>query len=451
MLVTVLTVLVVTASLIGLNALYVAGEFAAVSSRKTRIANMASEGNALAKMLLPVLEDHHKLDSYIAASQVGITLSSIVLGIYGQQQIAPHLEPQLSKLSFVSDVAAAGISATLVLLLLTTLQVILGELVPKSVALQNPERLALLTAIPMRWSSDIILKPLIILLNGSGVLIMRLLGMQVSEGHSHVHSPEEIKYLIHQSHKGGLLDDQEQQLLDSAMRFGKFHAGEIVVPRTKMIAADISTSVDDILRIAGTSDYTRIPIYEGTIDQIIGFVHLKELFQLSYKGTDTNVRSILRDVAFVPETAHLDDVWSTLNKQQTYIAIVFDEHGGTVGLITREDLLEELFGEVQDEFDQTEITPMEKIEPNVYRIRGDVAVAYVNDRLGIALENEDAYSIGGFFLNELGRIPKTGDELEIGNVRLKANNVTGMAVEEVLLTIMEPQKHGGEEAIDDSI
>ena len=196
MLVTILIMILMIVIMIGFNALYVAGEFAAVSARKSRITSLANDGNRLAKMLLPAMEDHHKLDSYIAASQIGITISSIVLGIYGQQQIAPRIDPFLSSFPFISDIAATSISATLVLIFLTTLQVVLGELVPKSLALQYPERIALLTAIPMKWSADFFLKPFIILLNGSGVLIMRLLGIHHSEGHKHVHSPEEIQFLI---------------------------------------------------------------------------------------------------------------------------------------------------------------------------------------------------------------------------------------------------------------
>ncbi len=436
MLITLVTVVIITALMIGVNALYVAGEFATVSARKARITQLANEGSTLAKMLLPVLEDSHRLDSYIAASQVGITISSVVLGIYGQQQIAPLIAPALSDL--VGETAAAGLSATLVLFLLTTLQVVLGELVPKSLALRYPEGTALFTAIPMRWSADVILKPLIILLNGSGVLIMKVLGIHHAEGHKHVHSPEEIKFLIRQSHQGGLLDEEERRLLDSALRFGKFRAGEIVIPRTRMVAADVSTPADDILRMAAKSDYTRIPIYEDDIDHITGFIHLKELFKLSYKGETTDVRSIVREVVFVPETAFLDDVWNTLNEKQSYLAIVLDEYSGTFGMITREDLLEELFGEVQDEFDESETAPLRKVGEHTYRVRGEVSVAYLNDRFGLSIETDDAYSIGGFFLKQRGEIPHTGDEIVLDDVRFQAKVVTERAVQEILMTIVPP-------------
>lgn len=434
MLVTILIMILMIVIMIGFNALYVAGEFAAVSARKSRITSLANDGNRLAKMLLPVMEDHHKLDSYIAASQIGITISSIVLGIYGQQQIAPRIDPFLSNFPFISDIAATSISATLVLIFLTTLQVVLGELVPKSLALQYPERIALLTAIPMKWSADFFLKPFIILLNGSGVLIMRLLGIHHSEGHKHVHSPEEIQFLISQSHEGGLFDEQEHMLLDSAFRFGKLRAGEIIIPRTKMVAADISSSVDEVLRLAAESDYTRIPLYEGDIDHIVGFVHLKELFQLSYKGNSPNLSRILRKVTFVYHTTTLDDVWNALNEEQSYIAIVSDEYGGTVGLITREDLIEELFGEVQDEFDGTEPILIEKIDDTSYRVRGDASLSHVNDILKLSLETEDAYTLGGYFLNKLGHMAEVGDEIQVNNVHLKAAVIQERAVEEIILT-----------------
>lgn len=438
MFVTLLTIFLITALMISLNALYVAGEFAAVSSRKTRIEGLASDGNRLAQMILPVLEDHHKLDNYIAASQVGITISSVVLGIYGQQQIAPRITPFLAELSFVSEVAAAGVSTTLVLILLTTLQVVLGELVPKSAALQYPEQIAMGTALPMLWSANIILRPLIVVLNGSGVLIMRLLGIEASEGHKHVHSPEEVKFLITQSHQAGLLDEQEHNLLDSAFRFGRLRAGDIIISRTQMVAADVTTPVDDILRLASISDFTRIPIYENDLDHILGFVHLKELFQLSYRGDTDDIRSILRDVSFVLETAHLNDVWSILNEEQAYIAIVFDEYGGTAGMITREDLIEELFGDVQDEFDMPEKQPITALDDNRYRVSGAVSIINLNDRLHTNIQSNDAFTIGGFFINQLGHMPKVGDTIVVKDVHMEAKAVEQRRVAEILITLENP-------------
>lgn len=437
---TILTMILIIILLISLNALYVAGEFAAVSARKTRIEQMASENNRLAKILLPIIKDHHKLDNYIAASQVGITLSSVMLGIYGQQQIAPLIAPTLSNLSFISDVAATGVSATLVLILLTTLQVVLGELVPKSLALQYPESVALATTIPMRWSSDIILKPLITLLNGSGILIMRMLGISSEGGHQHVHSPEEIKYLIIQSHEGGLLDDQEHQMLDRAFLFRKVRAGEIVIPRQEIIATEVNTPIDEVLRLASTTGLTRIPVYETDINYIIGFVHIKEVFQLVYQSSSDDLRSILRDVTFILETSHLDEVWNKLNDTQSYLAIVFDEYGGTVGLITREDLLEEIFGDVQDEFDPDGMTEIKKLNDISYSVRGETGISHVNDILSVSIDSQGSFTIGGYFINELGHMPKVGETITNGNLRMEVKSVQDKRVKELILTVLETEK-----------
>jgi putative hemolysin len=410
----ILTMIFFVIVMIAINALYVAGEFATVSARKSRIVQAAAEGNRLAKMLLPIIEDAHKLDNYIAASQVGITLSSVVLGIYGQRQIAPLIEPILAQLPFISsETAAAGLAALLVLMVLTTLQVILGELVPKSIAIQYPEQTALATVIPMRWSADIILRPLIILLNGSGMMLLKLLGASHDASHRHVHSPEEIEFLIAQSHEGGLLNAEERELLGNALRVGELTVSDIVVPRTKMLAAAADTSLLELLHLAVSSQYTRIPIYEDDIDHITGMVHLKDLFRLYRSKNEVTIRSIMRKVSFVPETMSTNDVWEALNRESTYMAIVFDEYGGTVGMITREDLIEALFGAVEDEFDFDEEQPVVQLGDYEYLVHGDLSLAFLNNRLDLTLVAEHAHTISGLIVDELKRMPVVGDEIEL--------------------------------------
>ena len=431
----IVTIFVVVMLLIVICALYVAGEFAAVSARKTRIVQAANEGSRLAKMLLPIIEDSHKLDNYIAASQVGITLTSIALGIYGEQQITPLIEPLLEQLPFISDeAAAAGVAAVLVLLVLTTLQVVLSELVPKSIAIQYPEGTALYTVIPMRWSADIILRPLIILLNGSGVLLLKLLGSGHEPSHRHVHSPEEIQFLIEQSHKGGLLDAEERELLGNALRVGELTVTDVVVPRTKMIAASADLSVEQLLRLAASSRYTRIPVYESSIDHITGIIHLKDLFRL-YKSGKTSVKGSLRKVSFVPETMSVNDVWQALNRERTYLAIVFDEYGGTVGMVTREDLLEALFGEVQDEFDEDEKPLINKVGQWEYEVGGDLSIAYLNNQLDLALSTEHAHTISGLIVALMERMPEVGDEVTVEGVRIRVLSVKDRMADHVLVKL----------------
>ena len=441
MLLTILTILLVVAVLIFINALYVAGEFSSVSARKTRIIRLAEQGNRLAQTLLPVLQDRHKLDNYIAASQVGITLSSIVLGIYGEQQIAPRIAPWIAQLPLGGQAAAAGLASTLVLILLTTLQVVMGELVPKSIGVQYPERLALLTALPMKWSADFLLKPLIILLNGSGAFILKLLGVTPGEGHTHVHSPEEILILVKESRQGGLIDADEGQYLQNVFRRSQVRAGEIAIPRPQIVAAPVDRPVQEVLRRAAESAYTRIPVYEGDIDHITGFVHLRDLFTLYRTDPQADIGAIVRPVAFVPETLTAAQVWERLDESQSYLAIVLDEFGGTAGLITREDLLEELFGEVQDEFDQ-EAALLIPLDAGRVIVRGDMLVADLNDYLGIDLPPGKAHTVGGLLMDRLGRIPQPGDEIVIGGVRLRAEAVERRRVSRVCVS---RQADAGEE------
>lgn len=446
MILTILSIIAVVAILVGVNALYVAGEFSTVSARRTRIIHMAEEGNRLANMLLPVINDPHRLDSYIAASQVGITLSSVVLGIYGEQQVAPLIEPLLERLPFVGGPAAAsGIATTLILLIFTTLQVVFGELLPKSIGLQYPERLALATAIPMKWSADYILKPLIILLNGSGRLILSALGVEYGGEHAHVHSPEEIVILVSESHEGGLLDADERRMLRGVFRVSEISAEEIARPRPQLVAASIDEPVEGVLRRAAESAYTRIPVYRHDIDHIVGFVHLRDLYNLYREDPTAALGPIVREVPYVPETLPIIKVWRTLNEEQSYLAIVIDEYGGTAGMITWEDLVEELFGEIQDEFDQERalITPA---GDGRLVVRGDMTITQLNDVLDVKLPHGVAHTVGGFVLDRLGRIPQVGDEVTEAGVRLRVEAVANLSANAISVVRIEPPPEHDAEA-----
>lgn len=445
MIVTFLAMIVIVALMITFNALYVAGEFAAVSARKTRIAQSAKAGNRLAKSLLPILEDQHRLDNYIAASQVGITLSSIVLGIYGQRQVAPLIEPLLQRLPFLDGTAVApGIAAILILILFTTLQVILGELVPKSLAIQYPERVALATVTPMRWSAEWILRPLIIVLNGSGALLLKLFGLDHGGGHQHVHSPEEIKLLIQQSYKGGLLNARGQQLLNNAFLIGDMTVGEVAVPRTQMATIAAETTVGEALRFAARAQHSRLPVYEQNVDHILGFVHIKDLFRLNHATAGQGViRQIVRKASFVPTTSTLKEVWNKLKYEENYLAVVLDEFGGTFGMVTWENLLEKLFGELHDEFDGAEESLLRSAGHNSYLVRGETPISYLNSKFGLAFPAVQVHSIGGLIISQLNRIPQVGDTVEINDVQMKVETMRVRAVETILMRLPEIESGTG--------
>lgn len=429
---TILIITVVTTVMILINALYVAAEFGAVSARRSRISQQAMAGNRLARMLDPILTNTQRLDTYVAACQLGITASSLVLGYYGQSAIARAIAPLFSRLGGMQDAAAQSVAATVVLLALTTLQVVFGELVPKSVALRYPERLALLTVIPMRWSM-ILFRPAIALFNGAGNLILKALGIPPADHHLHVHSPEEIELLMAESAKGGLLEPDERQLLRNALHMGDITAAETMVPRTRLVAAAIDTPLRDLLNLATASGFTRIPVYQATIDNIIGIVHLKDLFQLYVQGGD-GVAAIVRQVPFVPETKPAVEVWNELRQAQSYVAIVFDEFGGTAGMITTEDLLEEIFGEVQDEYDEEEHQLTTDASGRI-RLAGDKWLAEINETFNLKLAHEDVNTIGGLVMATLGRIPEVGDEVTLGPATIRVEAIEGAAVQHVSLKL----------------
>lgn len=438
----ILVIVATVATMIFFNALYVAAEFATVSSRRTKISQLAGAGDRLAQALLPYVENSYALDRYVAACQIGITISSLVLGAYGQGAIARRLVTPIASLldNFPSVTTLLGgdgetatlvlantIAVTLVLIVITGLQVIFGELFPKSVAIQYPEQVAKSTVWPMRISLKIF-APLIWLFNGSAGLILRLMGHSLMEGHSHAHSPEEIEILVTESHEGGLLDDIERQMLRNALRMRDLTARQVMLHRTKMIAAPEESNVLEVLEMAINAGYSRIPIFRETLDDIIGFIHVKDLYRLHTQG-QTDIRSVIREAVYIPETMSVSEVSDLLNARRKYLAIVFDEFGGTAGMITFEDLIEEIFGELQDEFDDEMALISRDKEGRIY-LRGDLLVSDVNEYLELELPGE-ADTLSGLVFSELGRPPEEGDEIIVGGTTIRVETMEDLGVREV--------------------
>jgi CBS domain containing-hemolysin-like protein len=335
--------------LILLTGLYVAAEFAAVGARRSRLRRLAEDGNALAARILPVVENAHELDRYIAVSQVGITLSSLILGAYGQATIAPALGPLLQSVGGLEADTAESTAAAIVLLTLTVLAMIVGELVPKSLALQDPTRMAIYTVVPMQWSLRLF-SWAIVVLNGSGALLLRLLRVP-STGHRHVHSPEEIELLIAESRDGGLLEPQEQVRLHRALRLGLRTASQLMVPRERLAAIDIHTPLADVLTIVTTSPFSRLPVYRGDLDHVAGMLHIKDLVTGFVNGAHPrSLASLLRPIVRVRHDMPADRLLAFLRERRSHQALVVDAAGRVIGLITLEDVVAELLGGVADEF-----------------------------------------------------------------------------------------------------
>lgn len=431
-----LTAWAVILGLILVNALYVAAEFAAVSVSTSRIQQQAEQGSPLARRLLPFLRDAHALDRYIAACQIGITVSSLVLGAYGQATLAEALTPHFARLGDMQAVTAQGTAAVVVLVVLTAFQMVLGELVPKSLALQYPTRLALWTVMPMQgslWLFSWFIK----VLNGSGTLILRLIGFEQS-GQRHIHSPEELELLIAESREGGLLKPEEHRRLRGALRLGQVTVAELMVPRTRIQALDIDTPADETLAAVTASPYTRLPVFRGGFDEIIGFVHAKNVARLVAANTGAlSLRALVQPILAVPRHMTAERLLARMREERQQFAVVLDEFGGTAGLVSIEDVLEELVGDVVDELKSAEPGP-ERLPDGRVRLPGELRIAELEPWVGTTWTEGKTYTVGGRVVDAFGRIPLPGERTVIEGVAVEVERLRRRAVASVLATPLRP-------------
>jgi putative hemolysin len=313
-------------------------------------------------------------------------------------------------------------------------------LFPKSVAIQFPERLAMGVVIPMQIS-QFLFAPLIWFFNGSGRFVLRLMGKEMMGEGAHAHSPEEIELLVTESHQNEMLSDESRRMLRNAFRLRELTARQVMLHRTKMVAVPDTSTVQEVLELSLEHGFSRIPVYRASIDDVNGFVHVKDVFRLHVQG-EREIQSVVRQPLYVPETMPVVDVWEKLNKGEQYVAIVFDEYGGTAGLLTFEDLIEEVFGELQDEFDDEMALISRDKNGRVY-LRGDLLVTDVNEYLELNLP-EDHDTLSGLVLSELGRRAKIGDEVSVGNTSLRVEALADPGVSEVSITL--PPKEESEDS-----
>lgn len=419
--------------LIAFNALYVLSEFSTVSARRARIAMEAEKGNKAAVYVQEIIENPQKLDAYVATSQVGITLSSLILGFVGQGQLAEYLTPTLAKLGSLSEITAQSISAFIVLFLLSLLQVLFGELIPKNIGIQEPERFAMLTSQPLRWSSWIF-GPLIWLFNGSGILLMRLFKIEPSGEHGHIHSPEEIALLVEESGVGGAISHEEHLLLTNTLRMREAQVKNVMIPRANMLSIPDTLTVEQAFQVITDSPYSRLPVFIETIDHITHIIHLRDLFCAVQRNEHkSSLKKYLRPVLLVPESMQVKRVFSLLQRRRFQVAIILDEYGGTAGMVTLEDLIEEIFGDLEDEFDQHS-PDIQIVSKTRLRIRGDFPISELNAALGTDLPSVHADTIGGLVMAEIGHIPNPGETAVIETLEVKIETMHGRAISSLLVT-----------------
>ena len=412
--------LLTIAVMVAFNALYVAAEFATVGSRRSRVQEEAAAGSGSAARLLAILSDPKRLDAYVAACQIGITLSSLVAGAYGQSQLTPLLEPALG------SIGGRAAAVLIVLVAITAVQVVLGELLPKTVALRYPEKLAKATLPPMQVSQWVF-QPLVAVFNGSAFKLMKMWRLQVDHSHAHVHSPEELAGLYRASAAGGLIDGSERDMLAGILNVDERLVREIMTPRPRLVTVPETMSVGDALaRLAG-GPHTRFPV-TGADREIVGIAHLRDLFVHAQHDPSGPVKDVSRPVVAVAEVVTVPHLWRTLREEAQHCALVVNEYGDVAGLVTLEDAIEEIFGEVHDEFD-LEDEPITHSNGRV-SVRGDVLLTTLQDRFGIRTEDVDVDTVGGLIWHHLGRTPVAGDIVHVppDGLELRVDAMDGRAV-----------------------
>jgi CBS domain containing-hemolysin-like protein len=421
------------------NGFFVAAEFSLVSVRRTRIAELVARGQAGADSVQRAIENP---DRVIAATQLGITLSSLALGWIGEPALSHLLEPVVS---LFPPVMRSGIShslsAALAFTLITFLHVVVGELAPKSIALQDPERTSLVVARPTLLTERLF-KPAIWALNGAGNLLLRLVGVQPVSGHQLVHSVEELKMLVDASTEGGVVQEAESEMLHAVFDFREMIVRQVMVPRTEVTAVEAETPLEEIIRLATESTYTKFPVYEESLDQVIGIVHVKDLLK-AMQGPDCQnctARNLMREPIFVPETLSVSALLRRFRDHRQHSAIVMDEFGGTAGLVTLEDLLEEIVGEVSDMFDAA-APGFETLPDGSILIDGLTLIEEVNEHLSLELVEDYYDTIAGYVMGKLGRIPRLHDTVEGEGARIRVEEMDRLRVARVKLSRLEPAGH----------
>lgn len=440
--------IIILSLLIFINAIYVASEFATVSAQKSRFAILAEE-NQIAKSLLDIIENSEKLDKYIATAQVGITITSFVLGFVGQDRFIVILTPVLENLGI--DAAYAGsISTTLILILLTVTQVLFGELIPKNIGIIIPEKLAMITYYPIRFSA-IFLRPLIFVLNGSSKFILKLFGLNASMENNHDYTASEISIIAQDSSEAGLLAIQETQLLTAALESNYGHAKEIMVPRIKIEAITVQTPPKLALSKLLKSTKSRFLVYEKTLDKVLGTIHVKDLIRLDLiNQLPKTLTPLLRPVIFIPESTNIREIMQQLQIGTHQVAVVVDEYGGTSGMITVEDLVEEIFGDIADEFDTIKPEPCPDENVDIYLIQGQTRIKEVEKMIEQEVPVEHAETIAGFLLEHIGRIPETGEHFIFENFYIDILQMDGNSIDTLEIGPIENSETDVEITMEDS-
>lgn len=415
----------ITVFLVLLNGFFVAAEFAIVKVRASQVELKAKTGNQTAKIAKNILVN---LDAYLSATQLGITLASLGLGWIGESVVTEIIIRTMGLFGFeITLELAHQIALPIAFLLITILHIVFGELAPKSIAIQRPVTTTFAVAIPLNVFYYLF-RPFIWVLNGFANVILKKIGISPIHGHE-VHTSEELQLLLDQGKESGALDSSEHELIKNVFDFNDRTVKKIMIPRTSIVAIDIDSDYKEFVNFVINEGYTRLPVYRNTIDDIIGYIHVKDLLVKELKDQKIRLSDLIRPVYFIPESKKIADLLSEMkNKRNPNMAIVLDEFGGTAGLVTMEDIIEELVGEIQDEHDE-EKPKVVKLGDNEYLIDAQSTISDVNEFLPHALPEDDEYdSVAGLMNVVFEKIPDLGEEIEFSGYKFivtqkKRNNV----------------------------
>ena len=415
-----------------MNGFFVAAEFALVRSRRTRLESMARTGDWKARL---ALRASGNLAPVLSAIQLGVTLASLALGALAESAFGERLAAWLETLPLTLDVSVrVGIAAAVAVTIVTFFHVVFGELAPRGAALSHPENVARwLTPPLLGWAW--LVTPLTALLNRSAQLVLRAFRQRAANAEENVHSPEELRMLVEQSQEVGVLQAQDADMLEGVFEFSEKNAREVMTPRTDIDALPIDATLDETLALVEESGRSRYPVYEESIDNIIGLVLAKDLIPiLRSPPAEFSLRSIMRPVHVVPGSREVEEVLADFKRLKEHMAIVLDEYGGTAGLVTMEDLLEEIVGEILDEYDEPPDLP-ERETADLVIVPGNTNIGELNERFGLSVPDDDYTTIGGYVFGALGRLPMVGDRMTAGGAVFTVRAMDGRRVDSLAVDL----------------
>ena len=409
-----------------LNGFFVAVEFSLVRSRRMRLEAMARGGDRFARVALKGIAN---LGRMLSASQLGITLSSLGLGALTEETLSEVFREWLHILPFPVEIGLrVALGSVFAVMFVTYFHVVFGELAPRSLALSHPEKVARALTPPL-FVFEWVMRPLTWLLNNSAEMVLRIVGQKPMPVEEALHSPEELRILVEQSTEGGMLESTDATLIEGVFEFSEKNAREVMTPRTEIDALAVDTSLDDTLALVEETRRSRYPVYDESIDNIIGLVLAKDLIPILRKPpAEFDIRSIMRPIHVVPGSREVEEVLADFKRLKEPLAIVLDEYGGTAGLVTREDLLEEIVGEILDEKDEPP-EPEARESPDLVLIAGSTNIADLNERFGLDVPEEDYTTIGGYVFGVLGRLPVVGDRVTAGGAIFTVREMEGRRIE----------------------